>query len=94
MKTNYSLNIGGSRFSIVSDESEDYIRTLEAELNQKIREVEALGASTQNAAMFVLLDVYDSLKKVKSELDSAKPDKNKKSRFDALVVDKSQVSLF
>lgn len=97
MKTHYSLNIGGNRFSIQSEEKESYIRLLEKELNIKIREVEALGASTQNAAMFVLLDTYDALVKALGgePLRSKDKDKEKgKSKFDALLVDKSQVSLF
>lgn len=97
MKTHYSLNIGGNRFSIQSEEKESYIRLLEKELNLKIREVEALGASTQNAAMFVLLDTYDALIKAKGEDSSKQKDKDKdksKSKFDVLLTDKTQVSLF
>ena len=63
----------------------------------EVSEVEALGASTQNAAMFVLLDTYDALIKAKGEDSSKQKDKDKdksKSKFDVLLTDKTQVSLF
>ena len=93
MKKTYILNIGGTNFSILSDENEEYIRYLEAEVGKMIDAAQLHGASSYKAALFVCMELYDMLEKARAEVaDSAK--KQKKNCEEILFPDKGQVSLF
>ena len=93
MKKTYSLNIGGTSFSILSDDSEEYIRLLEARVNDMLDSASLKGASSYKAALFVCMELCDMLEKAKSEpCENSK--KSKKSCEQVLFPEKGQTSLF
>ena len=93
MKKTYTLNIGGTSFSILSDEQEEYIRYLEAQVNDMLDSAALRGASSYKAALFVCMELCDMLEKAKSEnQDTSK--KQKKNCEQVLFPAKGQTSLF
>lgn len=65
MKNSYLLNIAGTAFSIFSDEKEDYIRLLEADISEMVEAAMKSGASGHKAALFVCMELRDMLEKSK-----------------------------
>lgn len=65
MKNSYLLNIAGTAFSIFSDEKEDYIRLLEADISEMVEAAMKCGASGHKAALFVCMELRDMLEKSK-----------------------------
>ncbi len=93
MKQTYTLNIGGTSFSILSDDPEEYIRGLEEKVNGMLDSAALCGASSYKAALFVCMELCDMLEKSKSEnADTSK--KPKKNCEQVLFPEKGQTSLF
>lgn len=93
MKNNYTLNIAGTNFSIVSDDSEEYIRSLENTVEQMVESAMRKGASSHKAALFVCMELCDMLRKKEPE-KSENPKKSKKSFEEIVFPDKNQTTLF
>ena len=89
MKNTYTLNISGTNFSIVSDEPEKYIRSLEAQVEEMVERAVMKGASGHKAALFVCMELCDMLNKKEDA-----PKRQKKSFEEILFPDKDQMSLF
>lgn len=95
MKNTYTLNIGGTSFSIVSDESEEYIRYLEENVGKMIDSALMRGASSYKAALFVCMELFDMYEKEKKkETSDAGQKKQKKNCEQVLFPEKGQTSLF
>lgn len=94
MKNNYTLNIGGTSFSIVSDESEEYIRYLEENVARMIDSALMRGASSYKAALFVCMELFDMYEKAKKEEPEDNRKKQKKNCEQVLFPEKGQTSLF
>ncbi len=104
MDKTYTLRIGGTSFSILSEESDAYIRSLERQVNSLIEGALLKGATNQKAALFVCMELCDMLRKKEIELDlikdqlsefkSSKNDSRKKSCDDIFFPDKEQISFF
>ena len=93
MKKTYTLNVGGTSFSILSDEPEDYIRYLEEQVNGMLDSASLRGASSYKAALFVCMELCDMLEKAKAE-NPANAKKQKKNCEQVLFPEKGQTSLF
>ena len=94
MKNTYVLNIHGTSFAVRSDEPEEYIRHLEAEVSQMIEDITNGGASSHKAALFVCMELADRLEKQKKN-GQPKNKKTKKPPVEEVIIpDKNQVSLF
>ncbi len=93
MKKNYTLNIGGTSFGILSDDPEEYIRGLEAQVNDMLDSAALCGASSYKAALFVCMELCDMLEKSKSENPDVSK-KQKKNCEQVLFPVKGQTSLF
>lgn len=103
MKNSYLLNIAGTAFSIFSDEKEDYIRLLEADISEMVEAAMKSGASGHKAALFVCMELRDMLEKSKiaaflcggeSECAGEMSKRQKKSSDRPFFPDRGQVSLF
>lgn len=93
MEKTYILNLGGTSFSILSDEEEEYIRYLEEKVNGMLDSAALRGASSYKSALFVCMELCDMLEKSKSENpDTSK--KQKKNCEQVLFPVKGQTSLF
>ena len=94
MKTTYQLNINGTSFGIHSDESEEYIRTLEKKVSDMIEAVTSRGASGHKAALFVCMELCDKLEKLTKTEEPPSNKKQKKQVSEVFFPDDNQVSLF
>lgn len=92
MNHTYILNIAGTHFSILSDEPEAYIRSLEAKVSDMVERAQLRGASSHKAALFVCMELCDLLEKAKSA--ETAPKSPKKSFDELFFPDKDQISLF
>ena len=94
MKKTYTLNIGGTSFSILSDDSEEYIRSLEERVNNMLESASLKGASSYKAALFVCMELCDMLEKSKNEAPELSKKQQKKNCEQVLFPEKGQTSLF
>ncbi len=104
MDKTHTLRIGGTSFSILSEESDAYIRSLERQVNSMLESAQLKGATSQKAALFVCMELCDMLRKKEMELDtlnnqlseykSLKSENKKKSCDDIFFPDKDQISFF
>lgn len=93
MKNTYLLNIHGTSFGIHSEESEEYIRSLEKKVSDMVEAVTSRGVSGHKAALFVCMELCDKLEKL-AKAEEASSKKQKKQATEALFADDNQVSLF
>jgi predicted house-cleaning noncanonical NTP pyrophosphatase (MazG superfamily) len=93
MKNTYLLNIQGTSFAIRSEESEEYIRSLEKKVSDMIVEITNKGASGHKAALFVCMELIDRLEKLSSK-ETPKHKKQEKKDLIPYSPDKNQLSLF
>lgn len=94
MENTYILNIQGTSFAIRSDEPEEYIRYLEGLIKEKIEAITVRGASSHKAALFVCMELIDSLEKQKKAEELSSSKKQKKQLPEVFCPDENQVSLF
>ena len=95
MNKSYILNIAGTTFSIRSDESEEYIRKLEEQVEEMVVSAQMHGASAHKAALFVCMELCDMLEKLKNKNEvQAERKRPKKSAEEIFFPDKAQTTLF
>lgn len=95
MNNTYTIRLGGSGFSITTDEDESYIRRLEDTVRERLERAQLSGASGQKAALFVCMELADLLEKEKANnKSSARSEQSRKSCAEVLFPDKEQTSLF
>lgn len=95
MNNTYTIRLGGSGFSITTDEDESYIRQLEDTVRERLERAQLSGASGQKAALFVCMELADLLEKEKAKARStARSDQSRKTCAEVLFPDKEQTSLF
>lgn len=70
-KTKVSVNICGSDYVILSDESESYVRTIALEVDEQINESlkNNIRKSLSKAAILVAMNYCDKSKKLQDEMD-------------------------
>lgn len=72
-KRTHKIKIANAAFSIVSDDTPEYVAALAREIDLKINSVsKSNNMSTTQAAIIVALDYADSLKKSDSSTDAIK----------------------
>lgn len=95
MNNTYTIRLGGSGFSITTDEDEQYIRQLEATVRERLERAQLSGASGQKAALFVCMELADLLEKEKAKAKSSpRTEQPRKTCAEVLFPDKEQTSLF
>ncbi|MBR5528747.1 MAG: cell division protein ZapA [Clostridia bacterium] len=95
MNKSYVLNIAGTTFSILSDESEEYIRALEEKVEAMVMSAQQHGASAHKAALFVCMELCDALEKTVAKTEAQTSQKRAKKNSDEIFFpDRTQTSLF
>lgn len=70
-KNHVKVDIAGTRFTVVSVESEEYTKSIAQRLNQEIADVKkaAPGLSTNSAVMLAALNICDNMTKSEEDAD-------------------------
>ncbi|MBO4847805.1 MAG: cell division protein ZapA [Clostridia bacterium] len=68
-KNRMTINLAGQEFRIASDSSVEHMRSLEAEVNRRVREMQALcpDQSTSRCALLAMLSMTDENVKLRAE---------------------------
>lgn len=79
MKKRHEVVISGIKIALLSDDSEEYVKSLARELEGRIDEFLFSGrnVSTKEALLMCALDSLDTQKKLQAELDKMRAGKEK-----------------
>ena len=74
MKQKYVVNIGGNSLTVISDEEEEYVKSLAQILDRRVMDMVIVKnkCSKAEALMLCALDYLDSTVKLKAEVEDLK----------------------
>jgi len=72
MKEKYSINIAGTNLSIVTEETEDYIKGLADQIDERVKAMimSSKKCNKLEAALFCVLDYLDEKNKIESSMEN------------------------